>query len=47
MTGKVVYSESLTNQTTYSINLEGTAKGVYFLRLSDGQKTVTQKLIIK
>jgi hypothetical protein len=47
MTGKVVYSESLTNQTTYTVNLEGTAKGVYFLQLTDGQKTVTQKLIIK
>ncbi len=47
MTGKAVYTQILANQTTYQINLTGLAKGVYFLNLSDGQKSVTQKLIIK
>jgi hypothetical protein len=47
MTGKVVYSAILANQTTYPISLKGLAQGVYFLQLTDGEKTVTQKLIIQ
>jgi hypothetical protein len=48
MNGKAVYTESIGSVTSgvrKMIDLTHVAKGIYFLRLDDGQSFVTRKLI--
>ncbi|MDD2278083.1 MAG: T9SS type A sorting domain-containing protein [Bacteroidales bacterium] len=46
ITGKVVYTQELTNAKS-NINLSNQAAGVYLIRLTNNQKTINHKIIIK
>lgn len=46
MTGKLIYQTNLAEGKN-SLNLNGKAKGVYILKLSDGKSVTTEKLVIK
>lgn len=45
-TGKVVYNEIIVNNTT-SINIEKYSKGLYIIKLSNDNNSVTKRLIVK
>ncbi len=45
--GEIVYSSNGSGKTTNEINIQGTAKGVYFMKTISGSKTETQKIIIQ
>ena len=50
LTGKSVYSETLAtggNEFTKKLDMTGFAKGVYFVRLSSGDRSYNEKLIVK
>jgi hypothetical protein len=45
VTGNLVYSE-LINQSSHRINLDGLMNGIYFIRISNMEYSVTKKLVI-
>ena len=44
--GRTVYSERLVNERN-RVGLNGVAKGVYLLRVSDGTNTMVQKIVVR
>jgi hypothetical protein len=44
--GRTVYSERLVNESN-RVGLNGVAKGVYLLRVSDGTNTMVQKIVVR
>jgi hypothetical protein len=50
MNGRILYKESLEisgNETTKKLDVSSFAKGVYFVRLSAGDRKYTEKLVIR
>jgi hypothetical protein len=45
-TGKVVFSDNISNVESYSLNISNFASGLYLLRLTDKQQTQTFKIIV-
>jgi len=46
--GKQVYSEQLSNQlSTAEIDISDFAKGIYFVKISDGKNTSTRKILVQ
>ena len=43
--GKVVYKNERFEDREVSLNLSGFSNGIYMLRLSDGNRVTTQKVI--
>ncbi len=47
MTGKIIYSNKLNTSENYAIKLNDVSKGVYFMKINLGDKSVVSKLIIQ
>ena len=45
LVGQKVYENTITDTQEYQIKIENLARGTYLLRLSDGQQTITKKII--
>ena len=46
VTGRTVYSRRLTNEQN-RVSLDGVAKGIYLMRVSDGKSTKVQKVVVR
>ena len=46
ITGKLVFEEKDILNTYHTLNLSGIHRGIYFLRVNDGQKQFTKRLVI-
>lgn len=45
LTGKVLHEEILSGATSYRFNISHLPEGLYFVRLKDGEKTATQRVV--
>lgn len=45
--GKVVFNQTLVNDTEYKLDLTNLSTGIYFLQLQDGENNTTKRLIIQ
>ena len=46
VTGRVLFSKRLANEQN-RVSLNGVAKGVYLMRVTDGKNTMVQKIVVK
>ncbi|HET6991947.1 MAG TPA: phospholipase D-like domain-containing protein, partial [Bacteroidia bacterium] len=46
ITGKMILTNSTNGETKFPINISGLSDGIYFLRISNGEKSATEKIII-
>jgi len=47
MLGAMVYQSLVTNQTSHKINLPGVRKGIYFVKVMDGNELLTRKIVVE
>ena len=47
MSGRVVYSQNINAETAQVINLDGLAKGAYFVRITNDKFSKIEKLIVR
>jgi hypothetical protein len=45
--GKLIYSETIKNRSTFNINISQSPKGIYFVKFNDGEKITTEKIIVQ
>jgi hypothetical protein len=45
--GAIVYQSTATNEASHKINLPGIRKGIYFVKVLDGKKQFTKKMVVE
>lgn len=45
--GKIVYTENIINQNKKDVNLKEIAAGIYFVKVFDGEKNYTKKIVVQ
>jgi len=45
--GELVYSETNKNKSTFDINISQSPKGIYFVKFNDGEKIMTEKIVVQ
>jgi hypothetical protein len=47
LTGEKIYSNTNISQSIFDIDISSSPKGIYFVKITDGEKTQTKKLVIQ
>ncbi len=45
--GEIIFEETIINESKKEINLKNIATGIYFVKVSDGEKQHVQKLVVQ